>query len=213
MDIEQLVARTAVAGMYHVQSFFELEGTRAWNVDLETGQLTFTGGGTYGVELLGTAADDDQSFRWAWANPSVAPGRFGLAAAVREFGAEHEVHPLDLDQFVAPAPLPLALLCVGLALSGAGAGFTPKTDRGNACFLVLLPEPFPPPDLAQLTTSISAVIATFAVPHRLVVEGAGEAWEWAVEPGPDALVLLHPEGPLLIMFDDAGRIAEMSSAG
>jgi len=211
VDIEELVARTAVAGLYLVQSFYEREGSRDWNVDLGTGQLSFTGGGTYAVELLGTTADADQTFQWAWANPSAAPGRFGLADAVRDFGVQHAVHPLDQDRFTAPAPLPLALTCVGLALSGANAGFTPKTDSGNACFLVRLPEPLAPPDLVQLATLISGVVAAFAVPHRLVVLGAGEAWEWPVEPQGDVLVLRHPEGDLRATFDPSGRLEEMST--
>jgi hypothetical protein len=212
VDIEQLVARTAVAGMYHMERFYELEGARDWNVDMTAGQLTFAGGGTYDTELLGTTSDADDSFVWAWANPSAAPGHFGLASAVRAFGAEHAVHPLDLDRFIAPAPLPFALTCVGLALSGASAGFTPKTDGGNACFLVVMPAPFAPPDAIALTTTISAVIAAFAVPHRLVVEGAGEAWEWPVEGTEERLVLHHPEGPLHVTFDSSGRIQEMSSS-
>jgi hypothetical protein len=72
-----------------------------WEVDLGVDHFVWRGekGDVVSpVQVLGTLNPEDNSWLWAWANPSLPLGRCAAAQKVREFGEERRVRPLTTRQ-------------------------------------------------------------------------------------------------------------------
>lgn len=77
--------------------------TERWDVDLETGLLSFSGDGrivTAPVQVIGTYNSEDGTWLWGWDHPSVSAPLAYDARLVRDFGARHKLQALTTRQIV-----------------------------------------------------------------------------------------------------------------
>ena len=89
----------AFLSLEHQLHLVDVTGDQGWQVDLKgQGRFTFTGDEPIvadRVHLLGSAAPGPRSWLWAWANPAGYPEAVtGLAASLRDFGAQHGIQEL-----------------------------------------------------------------------------------------------------------------------
>lgn len=70
-------------------------GESAWSVDQHTGTIIFDSPrgftATCPVQIIGTYNTEDSTWLWAWDNPSINEELTRHAAAMREFGEEHDL--------------------------------------------------------------------------------------------------------------------------
>ena len=93
MSIEELELKTRV----HVAAW-GLDKIGRWDLNQDQGELVFSfADGTHAVasaQIIGTYNSEDQTWLWAWANPSVDEKLKKDALKVREYGEKHGVERL-----------------------------------------------------------------------------------------------------------------------
>ena len=90
------IARANNELQLHTQSAIDMWGldTAAWDVDLNTGTITFTRDKTgiiitAPVQIVGTYDNEQSTWLWGWDHPSVSGSLGGYAQRVREFGEQY----------------------------------------------------------------------------------------------------------------------------
>lgn len=90
-SMEELRFKTeAHDGVWHI-------GKAAWDVDQDTGVITFTGEewiATAPAQIIGTFNTDDGTWLWSWDNPSIEPKMQEHARRLQAHGQQHEVAAL-----------------------------------------------------------------------------------------------------------------------
>ena len=81
-------------------------GRSQWNVDQDEGTIIFTTPRgmhvTAPVQIVGSYSTADNSWRWGWDHPSVAPGLDEHARTVRAYGEEKGFDLLTTHRFKCP---------------------------------------------------------------------------------------------------------------
>ena len=187
---------------------------RSWAVDIDTGLATFGGDLTFPIQLLGSEADEENTWLWAWANvDSELPGQLlQLVTWVREYGREHEISELIVDS-LSLAKIQghdLAMVCGGLA---GGLPYYRGSYAGGALFFAVerppseVVAPLPP---ERIPTVLSEVLARFELDHRIAVENFLSQQGYQVVDHGSQLTGTRPDGSSCHMeFDDVGRLSRI----
>jgi hypothetical protein len=201
------------------------DGSEAWAYDVERCALDLGGEEELYAGILGTMAEADGTWLWAWANPSLPEDAAALATTVRDHVATWgQATPLDDDVTGEVGVLEAAL--VGAWHSNSEGYYIAPTGQGGTVVLLVQDE-----DLAKqripyerLPMVVMRIISELPVEHRMLIE----AWRESEPVGvrfadePDGAVAVAfaglPPGPegrpdpaegarFRIEFDDQERIA------
>ena len=193
-----------------------LESAGTWDLDLSAGSLTFTGGLSFKVCLLGSYDAGAGTWLWGWANRNMnlseetAAHGEAMRAAGRSQGIPefHEPQTHDEENFCHR----LAMIATGE--TGAGAYYRAPYD-GGAAYLTLreaLPDAPERHKLGRVQRVIAECVSTFTLNHRDGLEAyfATEKYDWR-EDEKDEIITSLEDGDLRLRFDSEGRITEMKS--
>lgn len=190
----------------------DLLGKHTWSLDLKEGKITL-GAHVFPVQVLGTAADADQTWLWGWANTASGIPESALKSArvMQRLGEQHGIKELT-DALVPVARLdPGALTLVAAGVCSA-AFFYRAAYEGGAAYL-LIPAPglgLAPADPARASTVITSFIADHAVNHRESIRHFAKYMKFmVVESGP-RLVVRSAAGALSLEFDALDRMTRMT---
>lgn len=191
-------------------------GEHHWHVDIDAGTVDFGARRTYGIQLLGTEAEEDDTWLWAWANEeSGLPDRLlGAVQKVRGFGSQHGIRELT----DASSPLDVAgghvLSMLSVGLVGNCCYYRGPYEGGALFFLVMgLPKAvLDPVRPERAITTISEVICQFEVDHRLMVRSFFEQQRFALQASDETIAGKSDDGTVItVRFDSAGRIGKIES--
>ncbi|WP_210491434.1 DUF6882 domain-containing protein [Patulibacter sp. SYSU D01012] len=235
-----LVSQSALPAMLNQARFVDevlehpaRDPSRRWECDVERGELEFDGVGVLQAQILGTLADADESWLWAWANPSLPEDVTYAARALRDEVAQFpEPTPLGDDLTTAVGPLDAAVF--GAWNADADAFYIgPNGNGGTVVMLVRHPElaaariPY-----ERLPLILTSLISDLDVDHAMLLEGwmaAGPTGIAFEEPSAsDRALVARAEGlpaaedgtpdpaegtSWRFAFDEQGRIAEVRATG
>lgn len=211
-ELFSALAGTAMARQIALAEFLD---ERSWAVDLETGSVTFGDDLTYPIQLLGTESHLNDTWLWAWANPSELPTPLLEAAQqLREYGQQQKISEFTTNTFkleVADGHR-VAMLATGLVRKTCY--YRGPYENGALFFLVMgLPkEVFVPVTVERACTVINQVISVFEVDHRVMAESFLQEQGFALSTTVDGLHAVRDDsGSLDLAFDDAGRITEINA--
>jgi len=165
-----LLSRYAGIALARQLALADFLGQHSWGVDITAGTVTFSPGGTYPLQILGTEAAGDGTWLWAWANEaSHLPAHLLQASRqLQQLGHEQAIPELCDRSF----PLTVA---DGATLAAVAAGPNPNCcyyrgtyDGGVLYFLVSgLPESvFVPATLPRILTALTQTLSQYEVDHR-----------------------------------------------
>lgn len=212
-----------IEGQENLFAFVGPDG--GWSVDLAAGilELETPGGGVQlPIWLLGTRAAGDNSWMWAWANPSqqgkaCSQQVAGLRARAADLGIPELDTPLfGLDGIHdAGQAEGSGVALVAAQLLGASATFFGDTGAGEAYFALpsVLRQPADPvrfPRWAQMAAEIAATSSNpVRMLHMMRLYGAVHGLSESVQPG--SLDLRWPGGSTYhAAFDPQGRLVQLS---
>ncbi|HEY3354790.1 MAG TPA: hypothetical protein VGQ83_16165 [Polyangia bacterium] len=199
----------------------ELLDEHEWKLDLESGRIAFSSGGTlcrkewtFAVEVLGTESDTSETWRWSWANPGGIPDQLTLAS--------RRLQALGTEQGIPELAEPVLALCdvtghelalCATSLLGADAYYR-GPHGGGAVYVLIRDGAFPPPAVApvvRLARHFPSLLATFDLTdHRRALRGFLRANGIpSVEREPRTLEVQTPGHVLVAAFDDANRLADL----
>lgn len=212
LELFSTLAGTATARQI---AFAEVLGERGWAVDLETGTATFGDELTYPIQLIGTESYLNDSWLWAWANPSsIPPPLLETARQLREYGQQQKIPELTNSTFgleVADGHR-LAMLATGLVRKTCY--YRGPYENGALFFLVQgVPiEVFAPVTVERACTVINQVISVFEVDHRSMAASFLQEQGFALSSTANSLHAVREDsGSVDLTLDDLGRIVEINA--
>lgn len=211
----QLFATVAGSAMARQLQFADYLGERRWSVNLNEGQVRFGDDLAFPMQLIGTESQHDDTWLWAWANPSAIPiPLIEAAEQLRQYGEQHHLPEL------AERSCSLSV-ADGHRLSMVASGLVRKTcyyrgpyEGGALFFLVLgLPvELFARVAVERACTVLGQLISEFEVDHRLLAESFLQDQGFALSAVGHTLHAVRDDGSKLdLTFDELSRITEIEA--
>ena len=216
MSLMQLLTQHGAASWDKQACLADCIGDGDWQLSLSAGQITFGGRQSYPVQVLGSEADADGTWLWAWANTesNLPPNLVQAAAQMQAFGEQQRVAELVAPTLNLEDAAGHTLSMISCGVCGADAYYR-GPYAGGAVFLLLeapalrrYADDTPTRFIRVFTEFISA----FACDHRpaLAAYAAYKGYTLTAEPNADAITL--PAGAVVrAEFDTLGRLAKISS--
>ncbi|MFC4057110.1 DUF6882 domain-containing protein [Planomonospora corallina] len=196
-------------------AFADLTGELAWQVDIPSGTVTFGGGLTFPIQLLGTESHRDRTWLWAWANSGSGLPDEVLRAALwlRDYGARYGLAELT-EPGMGLGEVDGHLLAM-LAGALTGRCYYRGPYEGGALFFLVEdapPQVSAPAAPERVLRVLGQVIETYPVDHRVLVEGFLPQQGFEVTGTPEGLEARRADGMhLRVVLDGHGRITDMTA--
>lgn len=208
----QLLNRYAMLGFERELLLVEQLGDDPeWSLSLEDGTATI-GGRTYGVQLLGTRADETNSWRWAWADKGAPVPAKVLEAAkkVKATGRKRECPELleaelPFDALEELDPHQLSLVATGIAELPAYYRFP---YAGGALFAALEIPDFrlPPASARRIAHVVREVVSRMDLDDRIAFDGYMVARGAKLAKRGEQFRASFADGTIVAEFDAHGRL-------
>jgi hypothetical protein len=191
-------------------------GDRNFNINIKQGVVTFGEDLQYPIQLLGTEADGNNSWLWAWANEgSNFPANILQSCnALRSFGNQHSIKEFTERSFSTDVADGHSLSLAASGLNDNCCYYRAPYSGGALFFLVLnVPnEVFQSVEAAQAIEVITEVISHVDVEHRIICESFLNSQGFTVELSEDKMNAIRGNDTIKIMFDSQQRIAKISGS-
>jgi hypothetical protein len=184
-----------------------------WHYDMDTGLLTFDEKHRYHAQVIGSFAEEDGTWMWAWANgQSNIPASLLVAAErLRKEGEAKKIDAFKAPMFKIPSSQLAALAMAAAGLADAKAFYLGINGGQTVGFLVddakvpTLPEP----EAVHVINTFNALVSSFPiVDHRRAYETYLRARGFSVESHGNQLIGKRTKtGTIVAEFDDKGRLA------
>lgn len=191
-------------------AFADLIGERNWGVSMSEGIATFGTDLSFPIQLLGTEADGDASWLWAWANEqSNLPANLLQACnECKDLGFTQQVTEFtdrSFSQDIANGHM-IALVASGLHPNccyyrgpyDGGALFFLVCDVPNDVVCLVAPE--------RVVTVMTEVISQFEINHRDMADSFLQSQGFTLHPAGNRLLATRDSDSLTVSFDSMQRI-------
>jgi hypothetical protein len=196
-------------------AFADLLGQRNWSLTISEGVVTFGNDLRFPIQLLGTEADGNGTWLWAWANEaSNLPDKVLVACnELREFGRRAGVPELTERTFSLDRASGHVISLVASGIIGNCCYYRGPYDGGALFFLVNNPpaDVLRPVPAERAVTVITQVISDFDVSHRPMAESFLRAQGFSLETASGALAASRHGDQITLSFDSVGRIANIGA--
>ncbi|MET9312583.1 DUF6882 domain-containing protein [Kribbella sp. NPDC003505] len=211
----------AAAAIQQQDLFNDVVGPDSLEADLDARTLSSERGVLGGISLLGSFSELDRTWLWGWANPGFGPDASAVAPtlAIREFGERHGIAEFttdnpDLGGFEQPAQAAITLaIAAGSVLGGRGVWSTAINEGRGHVYLHVADEQLPLAGFDAIATPrlLMTAASIFPADHRQVVRGYLQHFGLRYDESADAIRGTAPDGgPVVVEFDDLGRIGNIS---
>ena len=213
--ISELLFRHTVSSFDKQLHLAELVEGLEWHLDLASGILSFGDRYAWRIQLLGTEAEETQTWLWAWANEAsnLPPSLLQSSLQLRAFGEEQQIPELSTPMF----PLDgidghlLAMLASGVCEADA---YYHCPYEGGAAFVLIEDENFPKntePPLQRIASVFPQAIASIEIEnHGEALTGYLEHYSLVGEVEGNTLVVREDgEAVLTAAFDEEDRLAKL----
>ncbi|WP_022929910.1 DUF6882 domain-containing protein [Patulibacter americanus] len=173
------------------------EGSERWGFDVERCALDLGSGGEFYAGILGTMAEADGSWLWAWANPSLSGDVVELATAVRDRVAEWG-QPTPLDDDVNRDVGVLEAAVVGAWFSTSEGYYVVPAGEGATLVLLVQDEELGKRRIPyeRFPMVVMRIISELPVEHRMLIE------EWRESEPAGARFSDETDGSVVVAFED-----------
>jgi hypothetical protein len=214
---ESLFTEHVGASLGRQLALADLLGGRSWGLYLSTGRATFGGDLSFPVQLLGTEADGDRTWLWAWANvqSGLPPALVRASNELRELGERRGIALLTSRSFSTREVSGHQVAMVASGLRGNLPYYRGPYD-GGALFFLLESAPASlrgPYETQRVVNVLMKAISDFPLDHRAMSRAFLQSQEFHVQEGDGSTWDAQaPDGRALrLRFDAHGRIAQASA--
>ena len=186
-----------------------------WHFDLPTGLLSFGDRFAWHAQLLGTEAEETQTWLWAWANEAsnIPPSLLQAAVKMKALGEEQQIPELATPMFPLDGIDGHFLAMIASGVCKADAYYRCPYD-GGAAFVLIKDENFQKNNeqpLQRIASVFPQAIASIEISnHRDALAGYLEHYGLSGEVEGDSLVVKeNGEAVLTATFDGQNRLAKL----
>lgn len=197
-------------------AFADYLGERNWSVDIRQGTCGFGDDLRFPLQLLGTEAEDSDTWLWAWANEAsnLPPALLQSCHALKELGDKLGIRELTERSFPLDVANGHSLALIASGLDGQCCYYR-GPYRGGALFFLVKDVPvelLQPVPAERAISVLGEVISLFEVNHRLMAESFLKSQGFALEASPGQLTAKRDGDSIILAFDDQQRISGIEGA-
>ena len=210
-----LLSRYAGISLAKQLALGDFLGQHSWAVDIEAGTVTFSPGGTYPLQLLGTEATGDATWLWAWANEAshLPPDLLQACRQLQQLGHEQRIPELCDLSFSLSQVDGHALAAVAAGPNTHSCYYRGPYDGGALYFLVSgLPDSvFAPAPLPRVLTALTQTLSQFDIDHVEMAQSLLTVQGFTLQQQENQLVAQRHQDELCLRLDKQQRIQTINS--
>ncbi len=211
---QELLERYGGIGFEKQLDFADVIGNHSWNVDMQTGEITFGPGLTFPIQVLGTFSHSSETWLWAWANTQsgLPENLLQQANQLQKYGAENEIDLLNISQFDATTD---DLHLIGMVASGMfGASAYYIADYGQGAMVVTiksdLVDKARKDDHYRIATVFPQLISQFEMNHKAALSNYLNTKGYAVLEDGAKLTGTKNGNTITAEFDEFDRLTKLA---
>lgn len=109
-----------------------------WDLDQEVGDLIFKSDGgttaTTPAQIIGSFSTNDNTWLWAWDNPSIVEGMKRDALKVKDYGQQHNIEKLTLRKWSGTEEDAWAMAALAVKITGAQGAYRGPSKNSYVYF-------------------------------------------------------------------------------
>lgn len=214
MNIEEFLVLNGGITAERQNQFMSALAASPWHYDMDTGLLSFDEKHRYHAQIIGSYADEDSTWMWAWANrESNIPASLLVAAErLRRQGETSDVEAFKAPLLKVPRARVPEIAMAAAGLVDAKAFYLGTSPGQLVVFLIddAKVPPLPEPDAVHVINTFNALVSSFPInDHRRAYEAYLRARGFSVEMHEKQLIAKRPKtGTVVAEFDAQGRLAK-----
>jgi hypothetical protein len=194
-------------------AFADFLGDRNWSVDVQQGIVTFGRDLRFSIQLLGTEAERDSSWLWAWANKESNLPEQVLCSCneLRELGNRKGIQEFSERTFSLEVADGHSIALIASGIDGKCCYYRGPYEGGALFFLVsdVPRQILGPVESERAVTVITQVISQFTVDHRAMAESFLKSQGFAVELSENSITATRHSDTITLSFDGQRRISQI----
>jgi hypothetical protein len=211
---KELVEKYGGFAMEKQLFFADMVGKLSWNVDVESGEITFGNEMTFPMQILGTFSHSSESWLWAWANTkSGLPEKVvDQSKKLKQYGEANGI------EFLTEADFQIGkddMHYIGLVAVGHGKSegyYLGNYGAGTMCLTVNsmeIGEKFPNAH-HSIFTVFPQLISQFKIDHKKAFENYLLHKKYSLEKDGNVIVGIGGNKKVEATFDDLGRLKNLN---
>ena len=214
MNYNELLEKYGAIGLEKQSSLGDVIGDNNWNVDLNTGTLSFGENIGFSVQILGTYAFDSETWLWAWANTASKLDENLLtdAVALYNYGRENDVEFLTTAEFEADQTNLHAIGIIASGLLGSSAYYCGNYGQGIILMTIKseIIDNQPYNEQSKIISTFSDLINIFTLNHRNAFKSylLGKKYDLIEEAG--NVTAKREDKTIFASFDNMDRLTKLN---
>lgn len=196
----------------------DLIGDRNWQVEMSRGTIMFGNDLEFPIQILGTEAEDAQTWLWAWANyeSDIPPALLKCSNAMQHLGTSEQIVELTTPEVSLQKADGHTLSMIASGVCNASAYYRGPYQGGAVFMLIDAPSlaltvPPAPTGIPRMITSFMQFISAVPVNHKRAFAAYASARGLAVSTLDGGLSAGVGNSRLDASFDSLDRLTNMHS--
>lgn len=215
MNYDTLLEEYAGVAFEKQYNLAEIIGNNDWQIDMNTGMISFGENHSFPMQILGSYAFDSETWLWAWANEaSNIPENLLIEAnELKKLGEDRNIEFLTMPEYKMEST---DVHSLGLIASGKfGSSAYYAGNYGSGILLVTLKsedvDNIPYNEQARILTVFSEIIKIFAVNHKRALKNYLEAKGYAIQENGNKYEATKEDKTINAEFDEKDRLVNLNS--
>jgi len=214
INYDTLLERYAGIAFEKQFSLAEIIGENDWNVDLNTGLLSFGSELSFPMQIIGTYSFESSTWLWGWANEAsnIPENLLQEAKALKQLGEEHNIEFLKMPQYKIESVDVHALGFIASGKFGSSAYYA--GNYGDGIILMTLKsqsvDELQYNEQARILTVFPQLISTFSVNHKRALKNYLQAKEYIINEKENVIEGKKGNNVIKADFDEMDRLINLS---
>lgn len=192
----------------------EVIGSSDWQIDMETGLISFGDNLSFPMQILGSYAFDSGTWLWAWANEAsnIPCELLTEANTLKQLGEEYNIEFLTMPEYKMET---VDVHSLGIIASGKfGSSAYYAGNYGSGILLVTVKssqvDNIEFNEQARILTVIPELVSIFAVNHKRTIENYLLAKGYVITEKENSISASKENNTIIAEFDEKGRLAKIN---
>lgn len=192
----------------------EVIGENNWNVDLETGLISFGDELSFPMQILGTYSFESSTWLWAWANEAsnIPENLLQEAKVLKQLGDDYNIEFLAMPEYKVESVDVHALGFIASGKFGSSAYYA--GNYGSGIILVTLQSQLVDEvqynEQARILSIFPQLVSTFAINHKRTFKNYVEAKGYTIEENGKTITAGKEQNIIKAEFDEMNRLTNLN---
>lgn len=213
INYDTLFEKYAGIGFEKQYSLAEVIGDNNWNVDMQTGMISF-GDIEMEIQIIGSYSHHSKTWLWGWANKvsDIPANLLKQSNELKKLGTDHNIEFLTKEEYNID---PTDVHVLGIIASGMfDASAYYAGDFGDGIVLMTLQSPLVDSIIynrqMRILKAFPQIISIFGINHKRTLKNYLEAKEYTVEEQGQTIIATNGKDVISASFDDKERLEKIN---